>query len=123
MQLLACATLGLRFRVSILFVDYVLYFDELTTNYTFKTRCTIQLIDDQYYLCFVVFIFQRCNLSIYLPTAYSICTFNKYYHCWFAYGLRMGLIREITLSQRVELTEMASRDPLTKLYNRRFAKN
>jgi len=34
----------------------------------------------------------------------------------------IGLIREITLSQRVELTEMASRDPLTKLYNRRFAK-
>ncbi len=34
----------------------------------------------------------------------------------------MGLIREITLSQRVELTEMAARDPLTKLYNRRFAK-
>ena len=34
----------------------------------------------------------------------------------------IGLIREITLSQRIELTEMASRDPLTKLYNRRFAK-
>ena len=36
------------------------------------------------------------------------------------YGI--GLIREITISQRIELTEMASRDPLTKLYNRRFAK-
>ncbi|QLE07986.1 GGDEF domain-containing protein [Pseudoalteromonas shioyasakiensis] len=34
----------------------------------------------------------------------------------------MGLIREITISQRIELTEMAARDPLTKLYNRRFAK-
>ena len=34
----------------------------------------------------------------------------------------MGFIREITLSQRLELTEMAARDPLTKLFNRRFAK-
>ncbi len=34
----------------------------------------------------------------------------------------MGLIREITLSQRGKLTEMAAHDPLTKLYNRRYAK-
>lgn len=34
----------------------------------------------------------------------------------------IGLIREITISQRIELTDMAAKDHLTKLYNRRFAK-
>lgn len=33
-----------------------------------------------------------------------------------------GFFREITIVQRLELTEMAAKDHLTKLYNRRFAK-
>lgn len=33
-----------------------------------------------------------------------------------------GFFREITILQRIELTEMAAKDHLTKLYNRRFAK-
>lgn len=36
------------------------------------------------------------------------------------YGV--GLIRELAISQRLKLTDMAARDHLTKLYNRRFAK-
>lgn len=119
-SILVCATLGLElgfqfylWTVScLLLIDYQLKLKQALI-YSFVLILTFAAL----YLCFsdVVYTYAYSDFVQYIEVGNIIIA-----------GLPMvyaiGLIREITISQRIELTDMAAKDHLTKLYNRRFAK-
>ena len=119
-SILVCATLGLElgFQFYLWTVSCLLLIDyQLKLKQAFIYSFALILTFAALYLCFsdVVYSYAYSDFALYIKVVNIIIA-----------GLPMvysiGLIREITISQRIELTDMAAKDHLTKLYNRRFAK-
>ncbi|KPH94440.1 DNA polymerase III subunit delta' [Pseudoalteromonas porphyrae] len=119
-SILACATLGLELGFqfylwtisSMLLVDYQL---KLKQAVIYSMTLIITFAGLYFFFADVTYNYAYVSLLPYINIINIIIA-----------GLPMiyafSLIREISISQRIELTEMAAKDHLTKLYNRRFAK-
>jgi len=117
---IVCATLGLGagFQFYLWTVSCILMIDY---QLTFKRAALYSLVMIAIFALLYVF-FSDVQYSFAYPELLPHVNVINIIIAGLPMVYGMGLIREITLSQRVELTEMAARDPLTKLYNRRFAK-
>ncbi|BDF96159.1 MULTISPECIES: GGDEF domain-containing protein [Pseudoalteromonas] len=119
-SILVCATLGLELGFQfylwtiscLLLVDYQLklkhaFIYSLMLIFTFAALYLFfsDVVYSYAYKDFLLYINMLNIVIAGLPMVYAI-----------------GLIREISISQRIALTDMAAKDHLTKLYNRRFAK-